>query len=101
MLEVAWPDSKIGIALASNDVGSFAASGWTYLPAATVSVLALRSLFSAASGQNSPTRMTQIVQLRPPTPIDIPADEPVITEMDHRYQHGPFMDDELDDDLPF
>jgi DNA helicase IV len=51
MLEVAWPDQKIGIYLPTNNVTTFAATGWVILPTAAVSVEMLRSILSSASGQ--------------------------------------------------
>jgi DNA helicase IV len=101
MLEVAWLDFKIGIALASNDVGSFETSGWTILPAATVTVALLRRLFSPANDPSPPTGMTHPVQTTRPPPTKLPANDPGTTETDHCYQQGPFMDDEPDDDIPF
>lgn len=90
MLEIAWPDNKIGIATPVNDDTSFIASGWKILPAATVSVVALTSFFDAATGQS----ITE-------PPIESPADNPEAAEMDHRHKHGPFMDVEPDEDFPF
>lgn len=101
MLEVAWPDSKIGIALASNDVDSFVTSGWTILPAATVSVTELRDLLSAADGLAAPSGMTHPRKALSPTSTKIPADNPGTTENHHLYRKGPFMDDDADDDIPF
>lgn len=101
MLEVAWPDSKIGIALASNDVDSFITSGWTILPAATVSVTELRDLLSAADGLAAPSGMTHPGKALSPTSTKIPADNPGTTENHHLYRKGPFMDDDADDDIPF
>ncbi len=77
MLEVAWPDQKIGIYLPTNNVTTFAATGWVILPAATVSMEMLRSIMSAS------------------TSCDAPESE------SNRYQNGPFLDDEPDDDIPF
>lgn len=101
MLEVAWPDSKIGIALDSNDTGSFDTSGWTILPAATVTVTELRKLFSEADDFVPPTGMTQPAQITPPPATEIPAHHPGTTDSDPRYQQGPFMDEMPDDDVPF
>lgn len=51
-LEVAWPDFKIGINSPSDDISSFASSGWAILPAATVNVEMLKAIISSASGEN-------------------------------------------------
>jgi DNA helicase IV len=101
MLEVAWLDFKIGIALASNDVGSFDTSGWTILPAATATVAKLRDLFSAADDLGPPTRMTQPAQNTPHSATNVPAYDPGASESDQRYKQGPFMDEEPDDDVPY
>ena len=88
MLEIAWPDNKIGIATPANDVGSFKASCWKILPVATVSAIDLRNLFEAGNGQDTPTEM-------------VGANDPTSTETETRFQHGPFFDEEHDDDIPF
>ena len=81
MLEVAWQDCKIGIALASNDVRSFIATGWTILPASSVSAPLLRSVLTNASAQAYSTDATP--PSAPPRPPSV--------------RPGPYADD----DLPF
>lgn len=77
MLEVAWPDQKIGIYLPTSNVSSFSATGWVILPAAAVSVEMLRSILSASTSCDAHESGT------------------------NHYQNGPFLDDETDDNIPF
>ena len=69
MLEVAWPDQKIGIYLPNNNVATFAATGWVILPAAAVSVEMLRSILANASGRASAPQ-TAPPSPEPPSPMD-------------------------------
>jgi hypothetical protein len=101
-LEVAWPDFKVGIALPSNEVNRFQSTGWTILPAATVTASAIQRLFEATtetapSPRQESTRQTQL----PAAPID---EHPSIGDFpatDRLFRHGPFIDDDPDDDIPF
>jgi DNA helicase-4 len=92
MLEVAWPDQKIGIYLPTSNVSSFAATGWVILPAAAVSAEMLRSILSNASGQATSPQTTP---------------QPVISPQPNTYQAPPTrptietFDDDDDDDIPF
>jgi DNA helicase-4 len=85
MLEVAWPNHKIGVQTPMTEVGSFLESGWVILPSANVSAIPLRSLFSPESDQMQPTGYSPSKNADP----------------DNRFQHGPFFDHEPDDDIPF
>lgn len=88
MLEVAWPDNKIGISIPTNDAGSFEASGWEIFPATTASAIELRNLFTAETEKTQPPGTDQ-------------ASDSTSTETDIRFKHGPFHDDAPDDDIPF
>jgi len=99
MLEVAWPDFKIGVAIPANDVGSFDASGWTILPAASVSAAVMRSLFSIEAAPAQPIEIVPTEDMSPS--VGITEDAFGTTETDLRHQQGPFSDDEPDEDIPF
>ena len=102
LLEVAWPDFKVGIALPTNEVSRFRSTGWTILPAATVTASAIQRLFeTAAETAASPRQETTKQSEEPATPIK---ESPSIGDFpatDRRLQHGPFIDEDADDDIPF
>jgi DNA helicase-4 len=102
MLEVAWLDFKIGIAIPENDFRSFEQAGWTILPAATASASELRNLFKARMESTTPAGAM------PPTQsianqndnAEIPSSKD-FTDRNIRIQHGQFHDEQPDDDIPF
>jgi DNA helicase IV len=102
ILEVAWPDFKVGIALPTNDVRPFVANGWTILPATSVNASAMRRLFAfeteaAPAHDKGSTRQADMPATR--TEVGHGIGDFAIT--DRSFQHGPFSDEEPDDDIPF
>jgi DNA helicase-4 len=95
MLEVAWLDFKIGIALPANEFRSLAESGWTVLPAATVTASELRSLFSAEMTEAHPADQSSGTN-----PSVDTADSKDFTDKNIRFRHGSFYDEEPDEDIP-
>ena len=101
MLEVAWLDFKIGIAVPMNDFRSFSEAGWAIVPAATVTASELRNLFvarteSTTSGAILPTQPneTKLEAFEKPSNREF-------TDTNIHIRNGQFYDEEPDDDLPF
>lgn len=102
ILEVAWPDFKVGIALPTNEVSPFVATGWTILPAATVTVSAIQKLFAVdTAAAPSPDKESAQQTGVPATPTDVSPSIGDFPTSDRRFQHGPFIDEDPDDDIPF
>lgn len=89
MLEVAWLDFRIGVAIPSNDFRSFVEAGWTIIQASTATSAELRQLFQARSELSSRASGTPN-----PQPIDF-------TDIIKRIQQGSFHDEDPDDDIPY
>jgi hypothetical protein len=102
MLEVAWLDFKIGIAIPTNDFRSFADAGWAIIPAATVTAFELRELFAARTVTTNPTEATPSTQpnTRRSDIGEIPTSRE-FTDTNIHIRHGQFYDEQPDDDIPF
>jgi len=101
-VEVAWPDFKVGIALPANEVSRFHATGWKVLPAATVTASAIQRLFATATeAALSPEIESARQNDMPASPSNVSPSIGDFPTTDRSFQHGPFIDDEPDDDIPF
>jgi DNA helicase-4 len=90
MLEVAWPDYKIGIAIPENQIGTFERRQWTIFRSETVSPNALRQAFGTSIDFND--------DVAPPIDLD---DEFKKFETHHPSGTAFEIDDEPDDDIPY
>lgn len=102
MLEVAWLDFKIGIAIPANDFRSFAQAGWSIVQAATTTAPELQSLFAAKSESTAPAAAIPPSQTNPAAPDigEMPPNKDY-TDSNIHHQYGQFYDDVPDDDIPY
>jgi DNA helicase-4 len=102
MLEVAWLDFKIGIAVPMNDFRSFSEAGWAIVPAATVTASELRNLFVARTESTTPTGAILPIQAIETKleAFEKPSNRE-FTDTNIHIRNGQFYDEEPDDDLPF
>lgn len=102
MLEVAWLDFKVGIALPENDCRSFELAGWPILPAASATVSELRSLFQKGAARVSPIHATSSAEPHvEQSPTGTKMSEEDFIDTIKRIRSGSFYDEEADDDIPF
>ena len=101
MLEVAWLDFKIGIALPANEFRSLAEAGWTVLPAATVTASELRNQFTARTEPTTPTEAipSSISSKTGTAPIERQSTRE-FTDTNIHVRHGQFYDEVPDEDIP-
>ena len=98
MLEIAWPDFKVGIALPTNDVASFVTNGWMICAAATASERILRAFFTGSSETSTSAPQSAIpATVKPTSPLDLDAE---FENFRNRYPYGATSIDD-DDDIPF
>ncbi len=102
MLEVAWLDFKIGIAVPENDFRSFEQAGWIILTSSNVTVSELQSLFQKGAAHISASHAnTTTIPHEPSISAVTQLTEEDFIDTIKRIRSGAFIDEDPDDDIPF
>jgi hypothetical protein len=102
MLEVAWLDFQVGIAIPGNDIRSFEQAGWIILPASTATFSELQALFQKGAAQMPASHVNSTAEpYEPPISAGTQLSEEDFIDTIKRIRSGAFIDDDPDDDIPF